>query len=125
MEKPLILSTPLTVCLLVVGRYIPQLSILETLLGSSPALSRQTRIYQRLIANDPDDAIDIAEDVIEDHRADPAVDVPARPLVRGAEGEFRPHRSVVLMVHQVNDNVLYFLNHPALLVVDDLKTQRV
>ena len=62
----LVLSTPLTVCLLVVGRYIPQLSILETLLGSSPALSRQTRIYQRLIANDPDDAIDIAEDAIEE-----------------------------------------------------------
>nr|WP_255434981.1 MULTISPECIES: AI-2E family transporter [unclassified Paracoccus (in: a-proteobacteria)] len=62
----LVLSTPLTVCLLVVGRYIPQLSILETLLGSSPALSRETRIYQRLIANDPDDAIDIAEDVIEE-----------------------------------------------------------
>src|SRR5690606_33053443 len=61
----LVLSTPLTVCLLVVGRYIPQLSILETLLGSSPALSRHTRIYQRLIANDPDDAIDIAEDAID------------------------------------------------------------
>ncbi|MFC3631328.1 AI-2E family transporter [Paracoccus angustae] len=62
----LVLSTPLTVCLLVVGRYIPQLSILETLLGSGPALSRPTRIYQRLIANDPDDAIDIAEDAIEE-----------------------------------------------------------
>lgn len=62
----LVLSTPLTVCLLVVGRYIPQLSILETLLGSSPALSRQTRIYQRLIANDPDDAIDIADDAIDE-----------------------------------------------------------
>ncbi|MBV0891842.1 AI-2E family transporter [Paracoccus sp. Z118] len=62
----LVLSTPLTVCLLVVGRYLPQLSILETLLGSSPALSRQTRIYQRLIANDPDEAIEIAEDVIEE-----------------------------------------------------------
>ena len=62
----LVLSTPLTVCLLVVGRYLPQLSILETLLGSSPALNRQTRIYQRLIANDPDDAIDLAEDAIEE-----------------------------------------------------------
>ncbi len=62
----LVLSTPLTVCLLVVGRYIPQLSVLETLLGSSPALSRQTRIYQRLIAADPDDALDIAEEAIEE-----------------------------------------------------------
>ena len=62
----LILSTPLTVCLLVVGRYIPQLSVLETLLGSSPALSRQTRIYQRLIANAPDDALDIADEAIEE-----------------------------------------------------------
>ncbi|WP_299361601.1 AI-2E family transporter [uncultured Paracoccus sp.] len=61
----LVLSTPLTVCLLVIGRYIPQLSVLETLLGSTPALDLPTRIYQRLIANDPDEAIETAEDAIE------------------------------------------------------------
>jgi hypothetical protein len=56
----LILSTPLTVCLLVIGRNIPQLRFLDTLLGSLPALDLPTRVYQRLIADDADEAIDIA-----------------------------------------------------------------
>jgi predicted PurR-regulated permease PerM len=56
----LILATPLTVCLLVIGRNIPQLQFLDTLLGSVPALDLPTRIYQRLLANDAEEAIDIA-----------------------------------------------------------------
>ncbi|WP_459614247.1 AI-2E family transporter [Bordetella sp. 2513F-2] len=56
----LILSTPLTVCILVTGRYLPQLQFLETLLGSAPALDTPTRLYQRLIADDAYEAIDIA-----------------------------------------------------------------
>ncbi|MFC3073975.1 AI-2E family transporter [Shinella pollutisoli] len=61
----LVLSTPLTVCLLVIGRNLPQLQFLDTLLGSSPALDVPTRIYQRLLADDPEEAIDIAIDEIE------------------------------------------------------------
>jgi len=56
----LVLSTPLTVCLLVVGRNLPQLGFLDTLLGSKPALDLPTRLYQRLIADDADEAIEIA-----------------------------------------------------------------
>lgn len=62
----LILSTPLSVCLLVVGRNLPQLHFLDTLLGSTPVLDIPTRIYQRLLADDADEAIEIAEDVIDD-----------------------------------------------------------
>ncbi len=61
----LILSTPLTVCLLVIGRNLPALGFLETLLGSAPALDISTRIYQRLLANDPEEAIEIAGTAIE------------------------------------------------------------
>jgi predicted PurR-regulated permease PerM len=61
----LILSTPLTVCLLVIGRNLPQLQFFDTLLGSTPVLDIPTRIYQRLIADDPDEAIEIADDAIE------------------------------------------------------------
>jgi predicted PurR-regulated permease PerM len=61
----LILSTPLTVCLLVLGRNLPQLQFLETLLGSTPALDVPTRVYQRLIANDADEAIEVANTEIE------------------------------------------------------------
>lgn len=60
----LILSTPLTVCLLVIGRNLPQLAFFDTLLGSTPALDLPTRIYQRLIADDPDEAYEIAADTI-------------------------------------------------------------
>jgi predicted PurR-regulated permease PerM len=62
----LILSTPLTVCLLVVGRNHPQLQFLDTLLGSTPVLDIPTRVYQRLIANDPEGAIEIVDEAIED-----------------------------------------------------------
>lgn len=62
----LILSTPLTVCLLVIGRNLPQLQFLETLLGSSAVLDVPTRIYQRLLAGDPDEAVEIACSAIDD-----------------------------------------------------------
>jgi len=57
----LILSTPLTVCLILMGRYIPQLSFLEILLGDEPVLPVEAHFYQRLLALDQDEARDIAE----------------------------------------------------------------
>jgi predicted PurR-regulated permease PerM len=48
----LILSTPLTVCVVVLGRYVPQLSFLNTLLGDEPVLAAEAQIYQRLLAMD-------------------------------------------------------------------------
>jgi len=62
----LILSTPLTVCLLVIGRSNPQLRFFDTLLGSTPVLDIPTRIYQRLLADDPNEAIEIVEEAIKD-----------------------------------------------------------
>lgn len=48
----LILSTPLTVCLVVLGRYVPHLSFLQILLGDEPALAAEAQLYQRLLAMD-------------------------------------------------------------------------
>jgi predicted PurR-regulated permease PerM len=48
----LILSTPLTVCVVVLGRYFPHLSFLHTLLGDEPVLAPDAQIYQRLLAMD-------------------------------------------------------------------------
>lgn len=62
----LILSTPLTVCLLVLGRNHPQLQFLDILLGSTPVLDLPTRIYQRLIADDAEEAIEIVDEAIEE-----------------------------------------------------------
>src|SRR6185503_2155066 len=45
----LLLSTPLTVCLIVLGRYVPNLEFLSVLLGDEPVLSPEARYYQRLL----------------------------------------------------------------------------
>ncbi len=57
----LILSTPLTVCLVVLGRYVPQLAFLHILLGDEPALSSEAQVYQRLLAMDQLEAQSIVE----------------------------------------------------------------
>ncbi len=57
----LILSTPLTVCLVVLGRYVPQLKFLEVVLGDEPALPPEQLFYQRLLAMDQEEARSIAE----------------------------------------------------------------
>lgn len=62
----LILSTPLTVCLAVLGRYVPQFEFLEVLFGSEPVLDPKERLYQRLLAGDPDEATDLAEELLEE-----------------------------------------------------------
>ncbi|HXC95265.1 MAG TPA: AI-2E family transporter [Edaphobacter sp.] len=56
----LILSTPLTVCIVVMGRYIPQLSFLHTLLGTDAELSAEAHFYERLLAMDQREAHTIA-----------------------------------------------------------------
>src|SRR3546814_12629673 len=53
----LLLSTPLTVCLVVLGRHVPQFAFLDVLLGSEPVLSPQESLYQRLLAGDQDEEI--------------------------------------------------------------------
>jgi hypothetical protein len=55
----LVLSSPLTVCLVVLGRYIPQLEFLAVLLGDEPALDTHISFYQRLLARDQDEAEDL------------------------------------------------------------------
>jgi predicted PurR-regulated permease PerM len=52
----LILSTPLTVCVVVLGRYVPALSFLHILLGDEPVLATEAQIYQRLLAMDQPEA---------------------------------------------------------------------
>ncbi|MGH9684653.1 MAG: AI-2E family transporter [Candidatus Acidiferrales bacterium] len=50
----LLLSTPLTVCIVVVGHYIPQLEFLSVLLGDKGALAPEVQLYQNLLNNDRD-----------------------------------------------------------------------
>jgi predicted PurR-regulated permease PerM len=57
----LLLSTPLTLCLVVLGRYVERLQFLDIVLGDQPALTPDENFYQRMLANDPDEAAHQAE----------------------------------------------------------------
>ncbi|HEV8711674.1 MAG TPA: AI-2E family transporter [Candidatus Binatia bacterium] len=57
----LLLSTPLTVCLAVLGKHVPQLEFLAVLLGDEPALEAEVSFYQRLLAGDEGEAKEIVE----------------------------------------------------------------
>ena len=63
----LLLAIPLTVCVAVIGRYIPELGYLNVLLGVEPVLSPEARFYQRLIALDQEEATTLAEDYAKEH----------------------------------------------------------
>jgi predicted PurR-regulated permease PerM len=56
----MVLSSPLTVCLVVLGKYYPRLKFIDVLLGDEPALAADVSFYQRLLARDQDEASDIA-----------------------------------------------------------------
>ena len=58
----LLLATPLTVCLVVLGRHVPQLHFLEVMLGDRQVLPDEAKVYQRLLARDPIEAGELAEE---------------------------------------------------------------
>jgi hypothetical protein len=58
----LLLATPLTVCLLVIGKHVPQLSFLEIVLGNEPVFKPERRVYQRLLAGDQEEATELVDD---------------------------------------------------------------
>src|SRR6185436_2690633 len=81
----LILSGPLTACLLVLGKYVRRFQFLEVLLGDEPALEPRVAFYQRLTARDQDEAADIALEVAAKDGPDAALEnviVPALCLGR-------------------------------------------
>ncbi|MHB2205527.1 AI-2E family transporter [Methylobacterium sp. CM6257] len=62
----LILATPFTVCLVVLGRHVDSLEFLDILLGDRPPLTPVENFYQRMLAGDPDEARDLGEAMLKD-----------------------------------------------------------
>jgi predicted PurR-regulated permease PerM len=63
----LILSTPLTLCLVILGRHVDRLQFLEVLFGDRPALTPDENFYQRILAGDPDEALTQAEALLREN----------------------------------------------------------
>ena len=62
----LVLATPLTVCLVVLGRHVERLAFLNVMFGDQPALSPPEIFYQRMLAGDPTEATDKAEEFLKE-----------------------------------------------------------
>jgi predicted PurR-regulated permease PerM len=60
----LLLSTPITACLVVLGRHVESLNFIELLLGDKPPLSPVQSFYQRILASDPDEVAFQAEGLL-------------------------------------------------------------
>lgn len=57
----LLLATPLTVCLVVLGKHVPRLEFLSTLMADAPVLAPDVSYYQRLLAGDQSEAAEIVQ----------------------------------------------------------------
>jgi predicted PurR-regulated permease PerM len=68
----LLLSTPMTVMAVVLGKYVPQLQFLEVLLGDEEPLSPRVVFYQRLLARDQDEASDLIDEYLQTHAPEDA-----------------------------------------------------
>jgi predicted PurR-regulated permease PerM len=84
----LLLSTPLTVLLVVMGKYVPQLAMLDVLLGDEPVLNPTTRIYQRLIAGDDEEAAEIAIEYLKERPLEAVYDQILIPALAEAESDW-------------------------------------
>ena len=81
----LLLATPLTLCLVVLGNYLPGLSMLTVMLGDQPALSPKERLYQRLLVGDVAEAEQLAEEHIEERSLSDFYQSVALPALRLAQ----------------------------------------
>ena len=92
----LVLATPLTVILVVLGRHVEALKFFDILLGDEPALSESEALYQRMLAHDPIEAVEHAKAFMSAHSLSqycdrvvkPALQLARKDADRGAlEGE--------------------------------------
>jgi predicted PurR-regulated permease PerM len=81
----LLLSTPLTACLVVLGRHVPRLEFLGVLLGAKSVMDPEFTFYQRLLARDQDEATDVVNGYLQTHPPETVCDavlVPALVLAK-------------------------------------------
>lgn len=83
----LVLSTPLTVCLVVLGRYVPHLEFLHIILGDEPVLSPEAQFYQRLLAMDQREANSVIDAFLKDRSLVELYDQVMIPALSMAEEE--------------------------------------
>jgi predicted PurR-regulated permease PerM len=84
----LVLSTPLSVCLVVLAKYVPQLAFFDVLMGDEPVLTPPVMFYQRLLARDQDEAAEVVEEQLQQNNFEGIYDrllLPALVIARDVQ----------------------------------------
>ena len=83
----LLLSAPLTTCLVVLGRHVPHLEFFDVILGNQPVLAPEETFYQRLLASDPEEAAEQAEEATKEQTLAEFFDEVAIPALASAQAD--------------------------------------
>ena len=85
----LLLSTPLTVCIVVLGRYVPQLEFLHTLLGDEAVVPMDAKLYQRLLAFDEEEVSSHVDEYLKEHPVAELYDQVLVPVLNQSQHDAR------------------------------------
>lgn len=88
----LLMATPLTVCFVVLGKHVPGLAFVGSLMADTPALAPEYGYYQRLLARDPGEAADLIERHIKHEPWGTVYDALLLPALNYAERDRLEHR---------------------------------
>jgi predicted PurR-regulated permease PerM len=106
----LILSMPLTVCLVVLGRHVDRLEFLDVLLGDRPALTPVESFYHRMLAGDTDEVQDYAEQLLNDRSLSSYYDEVAIPGLQLAAVDIERGVLTDNQIVGITDGVEYLLS---------------
>ncbi|MEH6951224.1 AI-2E family transporter [Nitrobacter sp. NHB1] len=101
----LVLATPLTICLVVLGRHVEHLRFLDILLGDRPALSPPELFYQRMLASDPAEAVDMAEKFLKERSLAEYYETVALKGLMLAQADLRRDRLSAERLAEIRDSV--------------------
>jgi predicted PurR-regulated permease PerM len=102
----LVLATPLTICLVVLGRHVENLKFLEVMFGDRPALSPSELFYQRMLADDPAEALDNAEQFLKERPLAAYYDEVALKGLKLAQADLDRNALDTLHLQRIRDSVI-------------------
>jgi predicted PurR-regulated permease PerM len=112
----LALATPLTVCLVVLAKYVPDLEVVAILMSDEPVMAPDRSYYQRLIARDEDEAEGLVRDYLKTHPAPDIFDEVFVPALNHAQQDHRRDR--------ITDADVRFLERTTRQLVEELEVPR-
>jgi predicted PurR-regulated permease PerM len=122
----LVLATPLTVCLVVLGRHVERLAFLDVMFGDRPALSPAEIFYQRMLAGDPTEATEKAEEFLKERSLSSYYDEVAIKGLLLAQSDLERDVLDRSRLARIRDTVVEFVedlsDHPDLEPIGEIST---